>query len=158
MKRKKGERFMYEENYIQTSFNDFNMGFGIELDPENRWVRRALLIPWEYLELEYKKHFPSKTGNRAKPFRMAFGSLIIQQELGTTDEGTVQQIQENVYLQYFIGLQTFQHEAPFDSSLMVHFRKRIDIKSILQSNEKLIEMYGDLFESEKGPELFEEDD
>lgn len=143
---------MYEENFIQTSFNDFNMGFGIELDPENRWVRKALLIPWEYLELEYKKHFPSKTGNRAKPFRMAFGSLIIQQELGTTDKETVQQIQENVYLQYFIGLQTFQLDVPFDPSLMVHFRKRIDMESIFRSNEKLIEMYDDIYKEKIDPD------
>lgn len=144
----KGEILMYDETVIQTSFNDFNMGFGIELDTENRW---------EYLELEYEKHFPSKKGNRAKPFRMAFGALIIQQELGTSDEETVQHIQENVYLQYFIGLQTFQQKAPFDPSLMVRFRKRIDMDTILQSNEKLIEMYSHLFERQSDPEPLEEE-
>ena len=43
-----------------------------------------------------------------------------------TERETVEQIQENPYLQYFIGLDKFSKKIPFDSSMMVHFRQRID--------------------------------
>jgi hypothetical protein len=41
------------------------------------------------------------------------------------DEETVAQIQENLYLQYFVGLQGYQMEAPFAPSLLVEIRKRM---------------------------------
>lgn len=65
-------------------------------------------------------------GAPAKPVRMALGALIIKEKCGYTDEETVEQIQENPYLQYFIGLTEYQDQAPFDPSMMVHFRKRLN--------------------------------
>ena len=38
-------------------------------------------------------------------------------------------------MQFFIGLERYQNEDPFDPSLMVHFRKRIDKKTMLEINE-----------------------
>jgi hypothetical protein len=35
---------------------------------------------------------------------MALGALIIKEKLGISDRETVEQIKENPYLQYFIGL------------------------------------------------------
>jgi hypothetical protein len=64
-------------------------------------------------------------GAPAKPFRMALGALIIKARLGLTDEELVEQIKENPYLQFFIGLEAFQYSAPFDPSMMVYFRKRL---------------------------------
>jgi IS5 family transposase len=61
--------------------------------------------------------------------------LIIQERLGNSDQETVQQITENPYLQYFIGLPGFQEKAPFHHSLMTHFRKRLNKKAINQINE-----------------------
>ena len=39
---------------------------------------------------------------------------------------TVEQIKENPYLQYFIGISSYSNEAPFDSSMLVHFRERMN--------------------------------
>ena len=55
---------------------------------------------------------------------MALGALIIKEKLQISDEETVEQIRENPYLQFFTGLESYVDEAPFDPSLMVHFRKR----------------------------------
>ena len=85
----------------------------------------AGVIPWEPLENSYAPQFSAKTGAPAKPFRMAFGALYIQQRLGVTDRETVELITESPYLQFFIGLSGFQYLRPFDPSMMVHFRKRI---------------------------------
>ena len=46
-------------------------------------------------------------GALAKPFRMALGALIIKEKLGISDRETVEQIKENPYLQYFIGLESY---------------------------------------------------
>jgi len=71
----------------------------------------------------------------AKPVRMALGALIIKERCGFPDEELVEQIKENPYLQYFIGLTKFQKKAPFDPSLMVHFRKRFSAKILQEINE-----------------------
>jgi len=70
---------------------------------------------------------------------MALGSLLIKERMRLSDEETVEQIKENPYLQYFIGLSEFQQKAPFDSSLMTHFRKRFDASIINQVNEWMVE-------------------
>ena len=64
-------------------------------------------------------------GAPAKPFRMALGALIIKERCGFTDEETVEQIRENSYLQYFIGLSEYTYNSPFDPSMMAHFRKHL---------------------------------
>jgi len=56
---------------------------------------------------------------------MALGGLYIQQRLGVTERETVELIRQSPYLQFFIGLRGFQYLKPFDSSMLVHFRKRI---------------------------------
>jgi hypothetical protein len=109
----------------QLSIEEFHVPFGGKLDPGNRWVVLANVIPWEPLENRYAPLFSAKTGAPAKPFRMAFGALYIQQRLGITDRETVELITESPYLQFFIGLSGFQYLRPFDPSMMVHFRKRI---------------------------------
>ena len=63
------------------------------------------------LEIKYAELFPSDTGNVAKPLRMALGALIIQTKFQYADRELVEQIAENPYLQYFIGLPGYQEEA-----------------------------------------------
>ena len=77
-------------------------------------------------------------GAPAKPFRMALGALIIKEKLGISDRETVEQIKENPYLQYFIGLESYSNEAPFDASMMVHFRQRITVDMVKAVTEKLV--------------------
>ena len=50
----------------QLSFDDFNQPVGLTMNPENRWVKKAELIPWIDLEEQYASIFQSKTGNVAK--------------------------------------------------------------------------------------------
>ncbi|SFW81830.1 Transposase domain [Chitinophaga sancti] len=59
--------------------------------------------------------------------RMVIGAVIIKHILNIDDREVVAQITENIYLQYFVGLSSFQKEAPFDASLMVSIRKRLGI-------------------------------
>ncbi len=69
------------------------------------------------------------------PVRVALGALIIQERLGIDDRETIQQILENPYLQYFLGLPGYQNRRPFQASLMTHFRKRLGSDVIQEVNE-----------------------
>ncbi len=55
---------------------------------------------------------------------MALGALIIKEKLGISDREKVEKIKENPYLQYFIGLEFYNNQAPFDASMLVNFRER----------------------------------
>jgi hypothetical protein len=131
---------MYRRNIDrQTQFESFDLGFNGILRKDNRWVIKAKLIPWEAMEPDYAAQFPAEDGHPAYPFRVALGSLIIKEELGISDDETVLQIQENPYLQYFLGFSSYRTEVPFDGSTLVYFRKRLKWKSLTALNEKLIE-------------------
>jgi hypothetical protein len=69
---------------------------------------------------------------------MALGALIIKEKLGTSDEETVEQIRENPYLQYFLGLSEYNDKAPFEASMMVHFRKRLNLEIVGRINEQIV--------------------
>lgn len=122
----------------QLSFEDFFLPFGGKLSGDNRWIKLAELIPWDELEDDYAAQFCKGFGAPAKPFRMALGALIIKARMGLTDEDLVEQIKENPYLQFFIGLEIFQFSAPFDPSMMVYFRKRLPESVVNDCNERIV--------------------
>ena len=94
---------MYRYSNGQISLSDFQQPMGMHLREDNRWVRKAQIIPWDKIEARYADLFPSSTGNVAKPLQLALGACLIQREYGYSDEEIVLQIQENPYLQYFCG-------------------------------------------------------
>ena len=123
----------------QMTFEDFYLSFGGRLRSDNRWVLLSKQIPWDQVEQDYAALFAdSDTGRKAKPARLALGALIIKERLGTTDRETVRQIQENPYLQYFLGFSEDEDEVPFDPSLMTHFRKRFDKEALAKINESIV--------------------
>lgn len=123
----------------QLSFENFYLPFGGKLSSDNRWVKLAKLIPWERVEAKYAEQFSATMGAPAKSFRIALGTLIIKEKLGTSDEETVEQIRENPYLQYFLGKREYRDESPFDSSMLVHFRKRLSLDLVGQVNESVVQ-------------------
>lgn len=125
---------MYRMREAQITIDEFVSPFG-QLDQKNRWVKKAKLIPWCRIEEKYADLFESGTGNVAKPVRMAVGALIIKQETGLSDEGVIQIILENPYMQFFIGLHEFTTEAPFAATTMVYFRKRLTGDVMKEINE-----------------------
>ena len=130
---------MYKfERYRQLGLADFNQPAGLKMDPDNRWVRKAATIPWEAIEEKYAELFPSDTGMPAKPLRTALGSLMIQKQYGYSDRELVEQIKENPYYQFFIGLPGYQNDQPFVPSLLVEFRKRLNDDVMIEINEMII--------------------
>ena len=130
---------MYRINSVaQNKVAKFDLQAITHLDEENRWVKLAKLIPWSEWETEYASHFSEKMGAPAKPFRMALGALIIKEYLGTSDSETVERIKESPYLQYFLGLPGFTSKAPFEASMFVHFRKRLNQELVGRINERIV--------------------
>ena len=131
---------MYKKNKNhQIAFTDFNQPLGMQMNPKNRWVIKATTIPWDKIEDKYAGLFPSDTGNVAKPLRMALGSLLIQQQLHFSDEELVEEIRENPYFQYFVGLPGYVDDIPFVPSLLVEFRKRLNDDVMIEINEMILE-------------------
>jgi hypothetical protein len=59
----------------------------------------------------------------------------LAQYCGYSDEELIEQVQENPYMQYFLGLKAFQQEPVFDPSLMVYFRRRLSGEPLEIANE-----------------------
>ena len=130
---------MYKLGSKQISLSDFGQPVGMHLKKNNRWVKKAQLIPWEEIEKQYAKLFSNNKGNVAKSARLAVGACIIQAEYGYSDEETALQIQETAYLQYFCGYTEYDDsKLPFDPSLMVYFRKRLTPEILGEINELII--------------------
>lgn len=127
----------------QLTFDTFFLPFGGKLCRDNRWVRLAEMIPWAEFESAYAETLTgSQMGCPALPVRVALGALLIKERLGTSDRETVAQIQENPYLQYFLGFQEFTMTRPFDPSLFVQFRKRLGLEVITQVNDRVCALAG----------------
>ena len=127
-----------EEMYRRTMIGQqkLELPFGVDLNADNRWVKLAVILPWEKIEECYAQNFASEKGEVAKPGRMAFAALYIQSRLDIVDSEVVEQIRENPSMQYLCGFDCYTTEKPFDSSLMVHFRKRITPEMMKEISEE----------------------
>jgi IS5 family transposase len=122
--------------------HEFFLPFGGRLNPKNSWCQLAAMIPWAEIEIKYAQNFKNPSnGQKALSVRTALGALIIQNRKRLSDRETVDEITENPYMQYFIGLTAFIEKPPFDPSLMVHFRKRLGKDIINEVNEMIAKEY-----------------
>jgi IS5 family transposase len=74
--------------------------------------------------------------------RMVIGAVIIKHILNIDDREVVEQIRENMYLQYFVGLSSFTTQAPFDASLMVSIRYRLGQETMEAFNQFVLQEAG----------------
>lgn len=125
----------------QLVIEGFESPFEKSLNPNNRWVRLAKLLPWDELASIYRKHFPEKlTGRPSLSPRLVLGAIIIKHMCNLDDRETVDQISENIYMQYFLGYSSFSDTPPFDPSLFVEFRKRLGLTQINAINERILKI------------------
>lgn len=130
---------MYKRHLRQMSlFEDPEYFGGIKLNKNNEWIKLAKLIPWHEFEDEYAAQFSDKAGQPACNVREALGTLIIKERYHLSDEETVEHIVMNPYLQYFIGLEEYTAESPFDASMLTRFRKRITTEMLQRVNDMII--------------------
>ena len=122
-------------NPNQIAIQDFFLPFGGKLDPENRWVKTADLLPWDIIDEFYMANMSEDKGRQSLSSRIAFGACYIRESEDLTDREVVQAVSENPYMQYFLGLLEFTTKPVFDASSMVHFRKRFPVNFVAAVNE-----------------------
>ena len=131
---------MYKRHTGQVSMLESPEMFGsLPLDPNNDWIKLSKLVPWREFDLKYADNFRSKKGQRAIDSRMALGALLIKPAYkALSDEDITKEIAMNPYLQYFLGLQEYRYECPFDPSMMTRFRQRITPEMLAWVNDRII--------------------
>ena len=105
----------YQEDRDQLTIEDFFQPFGGKLRKDNRWVQLAGIMPWGYIEKVYVQNLSEETGRPAISSRIAFGAIFIKEYCHFTDESTVENLQENSYMQYFVGLHEFHRRYYFEA-------------------------------------------
>ncbi len=103
----------------QIPLAEFDWPFQTALDEDNRWVKLSQCIPWDALAEGYYQDLDTSQGRPTKDARLVIDAVIIKHKLCLSDRETVAQIQENPYLQYFVGSPGYQMDGPFAPSPMV---------------------------------------
>jgi hypothetical protein len=92
-------------NYIdanQLTLAGFETPFSQKLNANNRWVKLAHLLPWNRFVNIYDRNAKNDSGGRSPiSGRIVIGAIIIKHILDLTDRETIQQIRENMFMQYF---------------------------------------------------------
>lgn len=133
----------------QLTLEGFEHPFEQELSKDNRWVKLAALIPWDDLASVYCKQLSSTSGRESIDARMVISAIIVKHKLGLDDRGTVAMISENIYLQYFCGLKSFQTVKPFHPNIFVEIRKRMGVSEFDSWNTLIIEKVDSLLPKSK---------
>jgi IS5 family transposase len=123
----------------QLSIEEFKTPFQISLVSTNRWIKLSQLIPWDRFVSVYIRKMNIEFGRKAIDPRIVIGALIIKHKLKLSDEETILTIQENPYMQYFLGLNEYTPDPVFDPSLFVEIRKRMGKKEFDNLNVIIIE-------------------
>ena len=126
------------DNPYQTEIVKFTLPFSGRLNPNNKWIRLAKMIPWEELVGKYTRKMCKDFGRMSIKPRVAIGALIIKHFKQMSDEDIIEEIQENPYLQYFLGYSSYQLKPCFDSSLFVTIRRRLSARAIEAINEVFV--------------------
>jgi len=132
----------------QTKIEEFGNLYQMKLNPSNRWIQLAVHFPWDRCVEIYTRHFP-KAGRTSINPRIVIGSLIVKHKLGLSDEETVLLIEENPYIQYFLGLDEFAPSPLFSASLFVEWRKRLGNDTFNEFADVLVRIcHGDKVKNE----------
>lgn len=116
----------------------FKTPFKANLDPNNRWVVLAEHLPWDRMASVLMKKM-SNMGRGSVDLRCVLSALIIKGMEGLSGRETIRAIQENIYMQYFVGLGYFQTSVVFVPELFVEIRKRLGEEGMALINDILIE-------------------
>ena len=86
-------------SHKQLSLEAFKTPFEMKMDENNRWVKMSKLVPWDELASIYYSSMSKRRGAPAVDARIVIGALIVKHMLVLDDEGTVEMIRENPYIQ-----------------------------------------------------------
>ncbi|MBM3256688.1 MAG: IS5 family transposase, partial [Candidatus Moranbacteria bacterium] len=96
-----------------------------KLNEDNEWIKLEKIIPWEVLEGIYSRYFSLSKGRPAKDGRLIIGLLIVKHKKGISDRRLVEELLENIYLQYFCGFRRLAEKKTLHASSLTKIRKRL---------------------------------
>ena len=121
----------------EISHTIFETPFDHELDKNNRWVRLEQLVPWDSMA-EILMERLSDYGRGTVDLRYVLGALLIKGIEDLSDEDTLQQISENIYMQYFVGLRSLYIGQLFTPEVLVSVRKRLGETGMQKLNDIIL--------------------
>jgi IS5 family transposase len=98
----------------QLTIMEFETPFQTSLDPTNRWVKLSKAVPWDRFAAIYIKAMNTDFGRPGVSPRTVLGAMVIKHILKLDDRGTIETIQENPYMQFFVGLSGFITKRKFE--------------------------------------------
>lgn len=122
----------------QMSIEEFRTPFEIKLDKNNRWVKLSQMLLWDEMAEVYYSKMSQDKGAPSIDARIVIGAMIIKHKHKFDDRETIEQIRENVYMQYFLGLSDYSSEDIFDRSLFTTLRYRMGANEFDQFNSIII--------------------
>ena len=122
----------------QLTIEEFKTPFQATLLPDNKWVKLGTIVPWDKFASAYMSMMNIGFGRPGISPRVVLGALIIKHIENLDDRGVIAAIQENIYMQFFVGLKEFNPHPVFDPSLFVDIRKRVGTDIFDSLNVELI--------------------
>ena len=86
----------------QLKFDEFSSLHLLNLDPENRWIQMASILPWDKMVNQWTKNYSDFLGAAGVNPRVLIGAMIIKHKMKLTDEETIHLIRENPYKQFIL--------------------------------------------------------
>lgn len=127
----------------QLTIEEFKTPFESALLPDNKWIKLCSIVPWDKFASAYISMMNIGFGRPGISPRIVLGALIIKHIEKLDDRGVIAAIQENIYMQYFVGLKEFTPHPVFDPSLFVNIRKRVGHEVFDLLNVELIKSVSD---------------
>lgn len=129
---------VYTSQY-QTKITEFNNLYNLQLNTKNRWLQLGAILPWDNLVKIFALKYSNKGTKTINP-RFLIGAVLVKHLLNLGDQETINTIQENPYIQFFLGLDSFNTQALFSPSLFVEVRKKLGKESFDAFSDELIKI------------------
>ena len=123
-----------QKNLFKPHLNDF-------INTDHELVLLSKEIDWVYFEDLFGDLY-SKKGRPSMPLRLMIGCLLLKRIYNLGDETLAKAWIMNPYMQYFCGMNHFEHHFPCDPSDFVHFRNRLGEKGIEKIFFYSVSMHG----------------
>lgn len=104
----------------------FEENFSIKLNPKNKLYKLRELIDWEFLESEALRDVEIKAvGRSRKEHRVMLALSMLQAMYNGSDAFTAEELQENMYWQYFCGFEYAQQDVDVSEATIRRFRSAL---------------------------------
>jgi hypothetical protein len=120
----------------------------------NRWITLGKSLPWDALANIYYRSMSSDHGAPAIDARIVIGTMIVKHKLKLDDRKAIETIRENMYIQYFLGLEEYTYKDVFDRSLFTTLRYRLGADKFDAMTRQIIL----IVEGRQEPEVNDPDD